>query len=289
MKRFMLPAIALMAGFWSAVAQAVSIPQSPVLTYGYIRDEFGYPLTSYSAAELLLVRDDDPDGRVYARAVVGETPYLGMNYRLSLEIDSAPGGRKYAVTKGTLMRIKCIVEGVDQFAGWTNRCVFATPVNGTAQRLDISLGEDSDNDGMPDAWEEWVIDLAGKSMSIAEFKPNGDNDRDGMSNWDEYLAGTDPFYGTELVDPVSVDIVGFESNAPNGRMAIRFTTVAGHKYKLLTSVSLVDPVWVPTNSSEKPDGSDSSYEEHDGTGEEMTLYVASPQGVSAAFFKIAVE
>jgi len=58
---------------------------------------------------------------------------------------------------------------------------------------------DRDGDELPDLWEETII-----NASIADLDPNNnissiegvlpgdDFDQDGMSNWDEFLAGSDP-------------------------------------------------------------------------------------------------
>lgn len=48
--------------------------------------------------------------------------------------------------------------------------------------LILGASTDADNDGMPDAWE--------KAFNLAS--PTADADGDGVSNLDEYLAGTDP-------------------------------------------------------------------------------------------------
>jgi hypothetical protein len=52
--------------------------------------------------------------------------------------------------------------------------------------LSSEVGEDSDNDGLPDAWE-----LLYGTLSDFDGR-NGDADNDGISNWIEYKLGTDP-------------------------------------------------------------------------------------------------
>lgn len=266
-----------------ATAAAFAIPQSPVVTYGFIRDEYGNPLADSAALSLRLVQDSEPEGRVYAATAVGKTAFPGMNYRLSLEIDSEGPSRPYAVLKGTPMRIRFLIDGESQSA--TPNPVFATPANGTAQRLDYSLGEDADGDGLPDAWEEWVLEMDGRASdaaAIAAFRPGEDADGDGMSNLREFLAGTDPFISTDLLA-----ITRFERDAAPGKTMIAFTTVPGRTYRLVTTSSLADPVWVPVAAARKLDTAP-TYATYAGTGNQITLYLDAPE-TSEAFFRVAAQ
>ncbi len=57
------------------------------------------------------------------------------------------------------------------------------------------MGDDLDGDGLPDVWERQyaVSRFAGVApLSLAEKDSVSDNDGDGYSNWEEFVAGTDP-------------------------------------------------------------------------------------------------
>ncbi len=92
--------------------------------------------------------------------------------------------------------------------------------------LDNTLS-DSDDDGLPDAWEETVAgaDPDDELVSIADVTPDGDPDGDLSSNIREYLARTDP------LDPQSNFSV---SCAPSegATVVIRWHSVAGRFYQL---------------------------------------------------------
>ena len=260
-----------------------AIPQSPVITYGMIRDEYGNPLKASSALSLNLVRADAPDGQVYATATVGDTVYSGMNYRLSLEIDSAGPSRPYAVLEGTEMKIKFLIGGEEQAV--TPSPVFATPANGTAQRKDYSLGTDADGDGMPDAWEKWALEVGGLSSdaaAIAALKPDDDSDGDGMSNGREFLAGTDPFLVTDIFA-----ISHFVKTGAGNRTEIKFSTVPGRTYRVVTSTALDGPTWVPVATTRTVDG-EAVYATYAGTGRDITLYIDTTSEDSA-FFKVVAQ
>lgn len=265
-------------------AAALAVPQSPVVIYGQVRDEYGNNLQNSSALTLKLVNAGDISAFAYAKTTVGETAYPGMNYRLSLEIDSEGPTRSYAVLEGTEMRI-CFFDDTGELPA-TPSTIFNVPANGTALRKDFFLGNDGDGDGMPDVWEAWALQMDGKpsdDAAIAAFKPGDDPDGDGMSNLRELLAGTDPFLATDLFE-----ITHFVKTGESDRTEIKFTTSPGRKYRIVMATGLgADAAWVPVAASLTPSGA-AEYTTYPGTGRDRLLYIDTPASDSA-FFRVAVQ
>ncbi|MBN1674187.1 MAG: lamin tail domain-containing protein [Kiritimatiellae bacterium] len=84
--------------------------------------------------------------------------------------------------------------------------------------------DDGDTDGMSDAWEQSHFGGTAANQGGAD----DDRDGDGMSNWEEYVAGTDPNAGDEYLN-VTIAIL-------NGAPAVSFATRAatGTAYEGLT-------------------------------------------------------
>lgn len=270
-----------------AAFAAPAIPQAPVITYGLVRDPYGTPLTKASSATLELVRNAARDGTVYARAAVGDSGIPGMNYRLSLEIDSSGPTRANAVCAGTEMFVAAALGG--NAATLSPAAVFTTPAQGTRQRLDFSTGTDSDGDGLPDEWERWVIEVAGRGTGadgqatdadVAAFRPDGDADGDGMTNLQEFLAGTDPFTETDLFK-----IESFEVLPGTGRARLVFTSAADRSYRVVMAETPGEP-WTPVATT-RTEGAALAYESYKGTGRRITVYVDA--SLAACFFRVAVE
>jgi hypothetical protein len=79
---------------------------------------------------------------------------------------------------------------------------------------------DSDGDEMPDSWE---MDNGFDKNNPADA--GQDSDGDGMTNLEEYLAGTDPRAGGS--------VLALSASLNAGVVELRFTAVAGHRYTIL--------------------------------------------------------
>ena len=89
--------------------------------------------------------------------------------------------------------------------------------------------EDSDGDGLPDAWE-----LAnGTNWQVADAA--ADPDHDGFTNLQEFLAGTDPR------DPASR--LTLRAAQGGGVISLQFLAASNHTYSLLYQDTLISPVW----------------------------------------------
>ncbi|MGE5737211.1 MAG: hypothetical protein ACM34E_19115 [Acidobacteriota bacterium] len=115
-----------------------------------------------------------------------------------------------------------------------NYAALGRPAQST--RIDLTLGEDSNGDGLPDAWQYAVIAALGGGLTLADITPNGDADHDGISNMDEYLAGT---YAFDPSDGFRLDVVGFAGT----NAVVEFLAIRGHSYSLQASADL--QTWTP--------------------------------------------
>lgn len=89
---------------------------------------------------------------------------------------------------------------------------------------------DTDGDGLPDAWES----ANGTLVNVVDA--DADPDEDGMTNWQEFLAGTHPNNAADVLQVLAV------TAAPTG-FQLSFQAASNRTYTVLTRASLSTGGW----------------------------------------------
>jgi hypothetical protein len=173
---------------------ARAFPPAPYYTlYGVVRDQVGQTVTAQGAQVILL------KGGVE----VGRTPITSsrtdQSYELNVRIDQNRSGTIFytekAIAAQGLFSLVVSMNG-ELFYPIEVSGNLTAGKGGERVKLDLTLGEDKDKDGLPDTWEAWQLYQAGLypdengNWDLSLLDKNGDFDQDGQSNLLEYIAGT---------------------------------------------------------------------------------------------------
>jgi hypothetical protein len=147
-------------------------------------------------------------------------------------------------------------------------------------RIDLTLGNSSSNDGLPDAWKQDLInsDTTGRLRTLADVRPNDDLDGDGFTNLQEMIAGTNPL---DRTDSPTLSVIGVD----NGVAHLQFLAIRGRTYHITSSTDLA--TWIEQPFSTDPTGANPVSYRIEPDGQLLDVYV--PAASSDAFFKLYVE
>lgn len=196
------------------------IPRAPCTVYGLLKDSYGQPYLSNARISFF-----NSDGALSARQDISGLVSYGINYQVSVEMDSGTGDRyaDYAARAGEELRVVVQVDGVAQ--PLLEGATLTLPDSGSDIALSLTTGTDSDSDGLPDEWEQQMMAASnGAFTNISQILPEDDFDGDGASNLHEYHSGTFAF-----LDYDSFAISDLEQ-ADDGRFVFRFLSVSGNSY-----------------------------------------------------------
>lgn len=225
-----------LAAFLGLTLVASAYPPAPPHTiYGTVRDEYGNPFAGSNAR----IEFIDGSGMKHVGTIDREIG-SGVNYEISIPMDAGNTPDLYrpsALRQLAPFRIQVIVGNNTylpiEMQGEMR--LLGQPAERT--RINLTLGTDSDGDGLPDAWKDMVIAMMGGELTRADITPDGDLDKNGMTNMQEYIAGTYPWDPNDRLWLEIVEIL------PGPRPALEFMAIEGRDYVILRSTDLIN--WSP--------------------------------------------
>ncbi len=263
----------------AGLAQAFP-PALPHTIYGMARDEYGNPLRTN--ATIILTTS----AGVSVSCVVDPEDEPGVNFRLTVPLDS--GVKSDIYKNGVLQpavpfRIRVSINNATflplEMAG--DYSLLGQP--GKKTRIDLTLGEDTNGNGLPDAWERAIIAARGWNLGLNGLDANSSPGKNGVSLLQEYVAGT---YGFEDGNGLNLAIARVESGTP----VLEFLAVRGRTYTIVGSASL--KTWAPIPFRVLlPDGGGESVSSYLST-EVRLLQVAVPApatGAAPLFYKLQIQ
>lgn len=225
MALFMILSLAALSGR-AAVVQPVEL--LPFAFAGRIVD---YAHIVYRDDLVVEVRVKAKDGTLLAKTTTRMIDGTAYNYAVTIPLASQ------AIAGHVKVGDTVVFEFVDPegrvFTGLVpaDNAKIGNP--GERARVDVILASDANGDGVADEYVEsleYMMWLKG----IASYDANADDDKDGQTNYQEYVAGTNPFDPT---DRFSVREMAVE-NGMEGYIAFRILVNQGRDYVVETTASL---------------------------------------------------
>lgn len=236
-------------------------PSPPDTLFGNVFDSLGERIDD-TQTEIVVFAD----GVEVGRSSVIPHPSRNENYRIAVPTAvGSPDLRTYTVmllVDEVPMSLTALPSGVFNFS----------PTASALTRFDFTLGEDLDDDGLPDGWELAQLAMIGSS-DLNDLDPDDDLDFDGLSNRAEFIAGT-----------VATDFESRIHLVVNDSLGASFNVVEGRLYQL--EISSDGDSWAPVDFSILSSAaSDRFLASQD---QRITVTFAEATGV-AAFYRIAVR
>ena len=273
-----------LAALTAASAAAANFPLGTHLVKGTLKDWQNKVLTSSAAVTIQAV---STNGTVIASTKVADPSADGYNFLLQIPLSTIATDSTAAVGD----TLNCVLVQESGLSLATTPLVVgdANAVSSVSLEFINMNSYSKDGQGTVKVPSEYVDTIAAwlNAYEIeGEYDPFADYDNDGVSNYDEYRAGTNPFDAT---DKLAITAYAAPKGAPH---EISFEYVGGHVYGVATTTSLTNPAWTtqPVKKSatdaERAQVVPSSNEDDVGT---TTIYVVPAEGATSQFFKLEAK
>ena len=265
------------AGAWSVgfAPSAEAVPPAPYhLIYGMARDQYGTPLTGPSS----FVTFQSQSGVKLTGQII---PALaaGVNYQIKVPMDSGQSAQLYRpdaqltsnaftmlVVVGTVTNLPLEMAGGSESLGQP----------GGATRINLTLGVDSNGDGIPDAWENAYLAALGTNVSLSALNASS-RLAGGLTLEQAYLLGLPVFNpGTTF----QVTLLGFSGNSP----ILAFPGMTGRSYTVLGSSDLTNWTQLSINLPSDAPGAPTQSFYYSSVMQNVTLRVNLPGPASTSMF-----
>jgi len=237
------------AAFASQPAWAV-VPIPDQVFYGTIAIQ-NRAVTNNVAGTNVVIEARTSDGRLLASYRMGTSTNQGrLFYVLRIPMEDAPASSPDFADPGDTLTL--LVKKVNTVQFTSNS---VSLVSGVATRMDFGISVDTDNNGVPDAWEMAYFGTTGNNL-------NGDRDHDGVSDYAEYVAGTSP------TDPNDVFRLS-STNRVDHQVQISFTAKLAQGpgydgrtryYSLETTTNAATPTWRAVTNYSRLQGNNQTVE-----------------------------
>lgn len=233
----------VVAGSACVFAALAFPPAPPHEIYGMARHAAGQPIMD-PAVEMVFMTD----AGTVVQGVIAPGLEAGINYYVTVPMDAGLTPVPYldnALEPLVPFKISVVIAGVTNLPIEMTGDYYQLGLSGESTRIDLTLGEDSDGDGLPDLWEELIIYILNDGSTLEDIDPDGDADGDGMKNIDEYYAGTYAFDDQDLFE-----LYPRQGDADNARFA--FLAIQGHSYEIQASSNLTSWTAIPFSVPSQP-------------------------------------
>ena len=276
-------------GVWNVLA-AVNFPLGTHLYKGTLKDWQNKVLSASSGVTIQAVATN---GVILASTNVTDPTTDGYNFLLQVPLSTVATDSTAAIGDS----LNCVILQRSEGAPTTTNITTKALVVGEADAVStVSLVfvdmKTYTNDTtkavvqIPAEYVQEIVSMMPDEGVAGDYDPFADYDNDGVSNYDEYLAGTNPF---DASDKLAITGYAASESAPH---AITFEYVGGHVYGVATTLSLSNPEWKTqgVKTSETAAESDQVVPSSDADDiGKATIYVVPAERATSQFFKMEAK
>jgi len=228
-----------------------------------------------------------PSGQQYVAPISpGVTDVPGVNYKLKVPLDSGSAPDLYqpgVLLPAASYKLFVIIGSVTNVPIEMGSNYFSLGEWAKSARINLTLGVDSNGDGLPDAWEYAFMMMIGTNLPLSSINGNTILTPDGTTLRQNFILGTTLF---DPGNPFRVIFIGFNGASP----ILQFPTISGRSYNIQGSSDLL--TWSPVSFKLPTDGLGAptrSFYFASSTAP-IQVYVAPPPlGTARQFYRIQVQ